>query len=892
MKNHEIDAPVSTLRRKLLLGLPSGLALSTPLALIGCGGGGDAGGAGTTSTADDEAVKALAARLPAFDRTAIPIVVSLPAGSGVSVATTNVVTANNVSQVGADGSGGAVLLGNAPQMAYVFDAAGRLLLMGVIEPGANTALDSRTTAEALVLLASEAALQGEAMELAMRETLRSHAIAEPVRLAVEAAAARAGIDESDAALMTALETAVRALRVTPAIAPSSTGRKHALGVDILPQSAQSGVTVERTDDYNTVLLRNTFRRRTHAWVSRIGYFDAVGNAVQLPAPVAVKDFDLSGTTALSFDNLVISIGDYLAELAKDIGFIGAYERGNGWWNPVTSAPVSLAVEPGTATVSVYRTRVVGIGTSDGLPMTGDEAAKLEQILGATLWEDICLPLIKTLILPMISARVGATYEDEFKKATSALLLTATADLVNIEVSGSYFPATVAALRKGDAKEMLAQFFIEFFSSNTWGSILETGLKAMVLATPVSVLPVLRDGNGNIIGVNLLPEQDLIKANVAKLSASLTKLARIITIVKVVTTAGDYAAMAKDWSSSSRLDEFTLNVSTAKISLTPDPLLVDGVAVSAAVTAKVEGLDAALTADNVFLQWKCSAKYGDLYKRGGNETNEFESLLANPAHDYIPNGTKDDPAVPDTIEVTAFYRNTTTNKRIEMGSVTVPVKFTKAFNLTISPPGLTVFPTDTDMVVTAFFKEKLPAGSTVAWTWSHAGAGSIVALPTDSNPADSKVKFQSGSADGSATVTARATIDIPVTATTPSAVVIADPVSTTFTVKKGLTTITFEAGGGVFGCTDPLACGVSEYTAFIVPRFSKAVLYRAVLSGYAYASCNRTVAWTAPLGDGGGCNFPVSYYPHSSAGATDAWAVWIGFGGPISGKCVVTVTLAP
>ena len=78
----------------------------------------------------------------------------------------------------------------------------------------------------------------------------------------------------------------------------------------------------------------------------------------------------------------------------------------------------------------------------------------------------------------------------------------------------------------------------------------------------------------------------------------------------------------------------------------------------------------------------------------------------------------------------------------------------------------------------------------------------------------------------------------------------------------------------------------------MPRFAKAVLYHAVLSGYAYPGCNRSITWTSVVGDGGDCNFPVTYFPHSSAGATDTWAVWIGFGGAFSGKCVVTVTLKP
>ena len=54
----------------------------------------------------------------------------------------------------------------------------------------------------------------------------------------------------------------------------------------------------------------------------------------------------------------------------------------------------------------------------------------------------------------------------------------------------------------------------------------------------------------------------------------------------------------------------------------------------------------------------------------------------------------------------------------------------------------------------------------------------------------------------------------------------------------------------------------------------------------------TVTWTSPKGDGGGCNFPVTYHPHTSMGPTNQWAVWLGFGGPFSGKCVVTITLAP
>ena len=230
------------------------------------------------------------------------------------------------------------------------------------------------------------------------------------------------------------------------------------------------------------------------------------------------------------------------------------------------------------------------------------------------------------------------------------------------------------------------------------------------------------------------------------------------------------------------------------------------------------------------------------------------------------------------------------KKISTAQATAKVK--SEFSLRISPPGPTDVPTDTSMNVSAFFSEKLPAGATVAWAWSHAGAGALEAVPADATPADSVVSFKTSAAEGAATVTASATVTIPASGTTATRVVEVPTVSSTLNVKKGLKTITMEVSGGVFGCNDPLACGVSAYTAFIVPRLPKAVSYTAVLSGYAYPSCNRSVTWSSVKGDCGGCNFPVTYFPHSSAGATNAWAVWIGFGGAFSGKCVVTITLAP
>ena len=55
-----------------------------------------------------------------------------------------------------------------------------------------------------------------------------------------------------------------------------------------------------------------------------------------------------------------------------------------------------------------------------------------------------------------------------------------------------------------------------------------------------------------------------------------------------------------------------------------------------------------------------------------------------------------------------------------------VKSNKA-KVKLSPEPLAM-PSDTEFPVTAFAKEPLPPGTMVDWTWSHAGVGSVAALP--------------------------------------------------------------------------------------------------------------------------------------------------------------------
>ncbi len=897
----EIDRAPDPRRRRLMLGLPTGLMLASPLALIACGGGGDDPGAGSGAADPDQAqANAIAAKLPAVNRSVQAARVVLPAATAAALTSTRLVSANNVSQVGDNGNAGLVVIEGAPQMSYVFDASGHLLLMSVIEAGVRTTVDSRGTAEALLQLTTEAYNQGPAIQIALRRVLadtRFDSVVEPLRLAVEAAAGRNGIDGDDTALMDALKTATLALRGASAV-PSAAARAKAQAVTINPDGTESGITVYPTADFNTVQFQNQFRRRTRVFISRTGNFDAAGTFTPVTPPVSLfqpplpPGFALDATAQLSFDSLVTSIGDYVTQFYADLGWLGDYESGAAAWQPVTSAPVQLLFEPDSAAVTVYTARVIGIGANDVGALTDAENVALEDILFQTMVEDIIKPFVRTLILPMVSERISGTFKAEFEQVSWALVLNGISDISSLAVAGTYFPNTVAALKQGDAKTAFYGFLTEFFSSNTFQGLLELGLKAYTQAAGKNLTAQLLDSKGNVIGVNLVAG-DLGQFDLGKLKDALGKLARIIQIIKLGTLVGDYGAIIKDWSNSRQLTQFTMNISKAKVSLSPSPLTVSataGVAGQGQVTAKVESLDANVPPESVFLKWTCTGKYGDLFRVGGEGVNNFETQLTAPSHNYIPTGVDADPADPDTITVTAFYLNINTSQRIEMGSAKVAVDFKSEFTLSISPKGAVDLPTDIDMPLDGFFNEKLPPTATVAWTWTHGGAGSLVEAPTDGNTAHKVVTLKTGASDGTATVTVAAIVTVPASDSAGARTVRVKPVTATFKVKKGTRTLTFECGGGIFACGP--TCGVTDYTAYIVPKIQGALSYSATMSGFAYAGCNRTVTWTATRGDGGDCNFPITDHPFSTGSAARNWAVWIGFGGPIVGgnKCVATITL--
>ena len=942
MKNHEIDAPVNALRRRLFLGAPAGLMLAGPWALLGCGG--SEGDAATTSSASADSLhdsgRAFAGTT---DFTDVAVAVDVPAG--VTVPPGGIAAHTILGGFGVVRGGSATLrLAFAgPQLATLYTADGLPLLFGFVGAGLP-AISARSTATVLIAFAIGTEwVEGSANQAWIAEVQASDAariFGDVIATALVADVyALAG---GSAAIDSGLAAAVRTLLSTTRAATIDARRSRPLGISVNPPNAASGVQPIVADGLNTLYVQNEKLRRAWYVMRREGATgaDGVFTADPLRPSVAEGDipmlpgFDSASSIIGSLTEANYSGDDTSLAFSKtpDTQLILTPE---GARNTTYSVTVLMAGNPAIAydpvafgklsateklkiDISLFSPEHLGLRTlviDHLVPLfltwLGGKVSEQGQVGPREHKQKIQVALLSQLLgvmkttIPAVVAKLQDAKNYPTYGVGGALIdivRNHLIDLVAVSVPGRAQPVSVPVLSSFSITiiTLLLKYLAYERLNAANGEALLNFLESKFVAGDENMLGERlyswnagkdKDGKDKFVHFD---KENLGFLGVGVAAKALGTVDAILGNVSKLRAFGDKAT-------SKLLETWEVKTTKPKLRLSPNPFEVDPIGGTFALHAEIVDNDNdayGVEKGSFSYDWVCVARFGDLFKRNAvdgaaQEKNTFTTSNANATADFVPNGKTPDGGAPDTIKVTIYFEPIGSKKPREViGTVSTTVIYKKPFSLAISPPGITDFPTASEMTVTAFFKEKLPAGSTVAWQWSHAGAGSIVALPADSNPADSKVKFQSGTAEGSATVTARATIDVPATAAKPSHFVITDPVSTTFNVKKGLTQITFLASGGTFACTDPKACGVLEYTAFIVPRFAKAVLYQAVLSGYSYASCNRMVTWTSPLGDGGGCNFPVSYFPHSSAGATDAWAVWIGFGGAISGKCEVTVTLAP
>ncbi len=851
MKHHEIDQPLNPLRRKLLLGLPSGLALSTPLALIGCGGGGDDGG--STEAASDNSLHD-SGRAFAGDTgfTEVTVGVELPAG--VTVPAGGLAAHTLLGGFGVMSAGTATLrvAFAGPQLATLYTADKLPLLFGFVGDGLPP-LSARSTATALIAFALGTEwVEGSTSRAWIAEVHASTAAATLADvIAAELAADVYAVAGSNRAIDAALVDAVRTLLPAAATATPSAERARPYGIGVNPPNPASGVQPVIAEALNTIYVQNEKLRRAWYVVHREGHVAADGSVV----PDAGRTVVVSGDIPMlpAFDSASSIIGSVTTALyaGDDTGL--AFSK---------TAETTLVLSPEGARNTNFSTTVLMAGNSKlGYDqaafdkLTYEEKLKIDislfspENLGLqTLMIDLLMPMFMSWLGGKVSDVGGGAGPREWKQKLQIALM---GQLLG--VLSTTLPPIVAKLK--DTKtypeygvvaaltEIARTHLVVFVDVPVPGRAQPVSLPALSKFSISMLLLLLKYiayeklsvANGEAL-LNFL-EGDANDAGERKYSWNVGKgadgkdklvhfdkenlafagigvaMKALGTVDTILGNVGKLRA-AIDIGSSKLLETWDVKVTKPKLRLNPAPFEVKDTGVVYPIKAEIVDNDNDIYGNekgSFRFDWVCTGLYGDLFKRNGvdgaaQEKNRFSTSNANATTDYLAT-TLDDGAGPETITVTAYFEPIGSGKPAELiGTVSSTVNFKKPFNLRINPPGPTDVPNDTDFGLIAAFKENVPYGSTVAWTWSHSGVGSLAEVAADSNPADSQVTFKSGANEGASTVTVRATLSVPAAYGMPARTFECQPVSTTLNVKKGLKTLKLTGGWTIDTTYEPYVCG--------------------------------------------------------------------------------------
>lgn len=840
-----LGAP-NPLRRKLLLGLPGGLALASPLALVACGGGdGEAAPApapgGTPLNLHDTG------RAFSGDSGFTPVTVAIELPSGVVVPGDALAAHTLLGGFGvaANGSAALPLAFEGLQFVTVYGNAGLPILYGYVDATLPT-LSVRSTATALIANALGASMFDS--DLARRwiaeidatpaAATLAEAIAQALRADVYALAASAPAIEA------ALLVAVRAL--LPGTATGTAARARPLGVTISPPDEASGAQPIIAQTLNTVYVQDAKLRRAWYVIHRESSVGADGQTVADPQRTVVAEGAIP--TLPSFASAGGIITSVTTAVYSDDTTGLAFAK-----TPETALPL----EPTDARSTTYSVTVLMAGNEK----LGYDAQAAAQQLTATELERIEIQRFSTnhlglqmllldLLVPMflgwVGGKIGGAGADlgprEFKQKLQVALL---GQLFGVLTSS--LPAIVTKLQDnktypdygvmGALGEIVANHLVVFVDVPVPGraqpvtvpALSKFSMDMMILLLKYIAYEKLNAPAGEAL-LNFLEgtKNDSTSGNRYSWDAGGGKTinfdvenlqyAGIAVATKALATVDAglgwiaRTRMAVDAGSSRLYERWEVKVTPPKVRLRPDPLEIDPSVPSYAITAEIVDNDNEYGVEkgSITFDWTCTGLYGSLYSvadSGLAQPNRFTTSKNNATPNYLPSGVDVDPAQPETITATAYFEPIgSVGTRTLIGTATLKPTYRKSFTLKFNPPGPTDVPSDTDFGLTVAVKENVPSGSTVAWEWSRSGVGTLTDAPADANPANSHATFRSGANEGAAVVTVHATITVPAAYGKPSRIVICDPVSTTLNVKKGLKTLTFAGGWTIDTTYEPYVCG--------------------------------------------------------------------------------------
>jgi hypothetical protein len=508
--------------------------------------------------------------------------VTLPAGSGHSLASLSVSTPLGVYAVGADGSFEADVFAGARTELGVETTAGDLLLLGVSQ-GKDVAVSLNSTAEALLYYL----VGGMWLPPENQDTVRlllegvPEAAAIAAELTRQLAAGGNGMTQPDSGLVAALESAhasllddpalrrlaVRAVtshRNEPSLAPAAVEGSNII---IEPgDSVQAGAMILHNPSGSGVVAQNEFRRPAKLLVYETGWEDADGVLTENEPPLPVEEVDVPATGQLEFFNALLDV-----------------VTANSPWSPVLSSKVNLAGHEG-ANRTHYQLVVVGPSATDATwPIMDDP--RFDIFHGH--WEDIELEkslelFLDELLLPLVEVYgLGSLAKFDAAKLSS---MRARVRLIHDE----HLAGLGVLLRNRQSAHVNGlKFVIEELVTN----------RNLRLDMVDMVREALAESDKNKAAIDAMEKRLGARAGASAIAAA----------VQTLLVSGDVAKIMYDLAGAPAVVNWTAVSAPSLFALTPDEATVTRANASARFTVVPKGG----TSGDFRYRWTTSGNHGDL-----------------------------------------------------------------------------------------------------------------------------------------------------------------------------------------------------------------------------------------------------------------------------------------
>jgi hypothetical protein len=508
--------------------------------------------------------------------------VTLPAGSGHSLASLSVSTPLGVYAVGADGSFEADVFAGARTELGVETTAGDLLLLGVSQ-GKDVAVSLNSTAEALLYYL----VGGMWLPPENQDTVRlllegvPEAAAIAAELTRQLAAGGNGMTQPDSGLVAALESAhasllddpalrrlaVRAVtshRNEPSLAPAAVEGSNII---IEPgDSVQAGAMILHNPSGSGVVAQNEFRRPAKLLVYETGWEDADGMLTENEPPLPVEEVDVPATGQLEFFNALLDV-----------------VTANSPWSPVLSSKVNLAGHEG-ANRTHYQLVVVGPSATDATwPIMDDP--RFDIFHGH--WEDIELEkslelFLDELLLPLVEVYgLGSLAKFDAAKLSS---MRARVRLIHDE----HLAGLGVLLRNRQSAHVNGlKFVIEELVTN----------RNLRLDMVDMVREALAESDKNKAAIDAMEKRLGARAGASAIAAA----------VQTLLVSGDVAKIMYDLAGAPAVVNWTAVSAPSLFALTPDEATVTRANASARFTVVPKGG----TSGDFRYRWTTSGNHGDL-----------------------------------------------------------------------------------------------------------------------------------------------------------------------------------------------------------------------------------------------------------------------------------------